>query len=237
MIIVSQEGRHSEFRFERKFLTNQLSFFALEQLVKRHPACFREIFQVRKVNNIYFDTPTLNFFSDNIAGKSDRQKVRIRWYGDDIDRITKPVLEFKIKAGLVGRKSSYLLPDFILPDIIPTGFFIELFKRSDLPGHVLEILLQLEPVLLNLYERKYYMSFDGNFRFTLDSKMNFYDFKSRQRGLRHSFPDRYNRVLELKYDKKLDERASWIVNQLPIRVTKSSKYVSGVYRFRYDLTV
>lgn len=232
-----QEGRHSDFRFERKFLTDQLSFFSIEQLVKLHPACFSEIYQVRKVNNIYFDTPTLNFFSDNIAGKSDRQKVRIRWYGDDIDNIIKPVLEFKIKAGLVGRKSSYLLPDFVLPEIIPTGFFVELFKRSDLPRHVLEILLQLEPVLLNLYERKYYLSFDGNFRFTLDSKMNFYDFKSRQRGLRHSFPDWHTRVLELKYDESLDEKASWIVNQLPIRVTKSSKYVFGIYKFRHDLTV
>jgi len=234
---VSQQGRHSDFRFERKFLTDQLSFSSLEQLVKKHPACFREIFHVRKVNNIYFDTPALNYFSDNVSGRSDRQKVRIRWYGDDIDNITKPVLEFKIKAGMVGRKSSYLLPDFNLPNIIPSGFFNELFKKSDLPGHILENLLQLEPVLLNLYERKYYLSFDGDFRFTLDSKMNFYDFKSRQRGFRHSFPDLYNRVLELKYDKALDERAAWIVNHLPIRMTKSSKYVSGVYSFRQDLTV
>ena len=234
---MSQEGQHSEFRFERKFLTDQLSFLAIEQLVRMNPACFRDIFQVRKVNNIYFDTPALNFFSDNIAGKSDRQKVRIRWYGDGINKITNPVLEFKIKAGLVGRKSSYLLPDFILPHIIPNRFFNDLFRRSDLPGHVLEILFKLEPVLLNYYERKYYMSFDGDFRFTLDSEMNFFDFKSLQRGLKHSFPDRYNRVLELKYDQKLDKKASLIVNHLPIRITKSSKYVTGVYRFRTDLTV
>ena len=81
------------------------------------------------------------------------------------------------------------------------------------------------------------MSFDGDFRFTLDSEMNFYDFKSRQRGLRHSFPDRYNKVLELKYDENLDGKASRIVSYLPIRITKSSKYVSGVYRFRNDLNV
>ncbi len=232
-----QKGRHSDFRFERKFLTNQLSSYSLEQLIKGHPACFREIYQLRKVNNIYFDTPSLNFFSDNVVGRSDRKKVRIRWYGDDLNNIVSPVLEFKIKAGLVGMKSSYLLPDFTLPEIISSGFFIDIFKRSDLPGSVLEELLQLEPVLLNCYERKYYLSFDRNFRFTLDSEMNFYDFKARQRGFQHSFPDLYNRVLELKYDEDLDKQASQIVSCLPIRITKSSKYVSGVYRFRQELNV
>lgn len=232
---MSQEGRYGDFRFERKFLTDQLSFKAIEQLVKLHPSCFREIYHTRKVNNIYFDTPGLKFFADNTAGMSSRKKVRIRWYGDELDSIKKPVLEFKIKEGLVGRKTSYLLPDFNLTETVPSKFFSNLFRSSDLPVDVLEGLLILEPVLLNTYERKYFQSFDKNFRFTIDHKMDFYDFKSRQRGHMHCYPDLNNRVLELKYSKEIDELGSVITNQLPIRMTKNSKYVSGVFKFRPDL--
>ncbi len=234
---MTQKGQHSDFRFERKFLTDQLSFSSLERLVKQHPACFTEIFQERRVNNIYFDTPSLNFFDDNIAGKSARRKVRIRWYGQSMDILKNPVLEFKIKEGQLGMKSSYLLPDISLAKQISFGFFEHWFKSSDLPGAVIESLLLLEPVLLNYYNRKYFQSFDKDFRFTIDKQMTFCDFKSRQRGWLQSYEDLENRVLELKYSQDLDEKAAWIVNHLPIRMTKSSKYVMGVNRFRPDLAL
>jgi len=104
------------FRFERKFLTDQLSYHQLEQMVMSHPACFRQMFFQRKVNNIYFDTPDLRFFDDNVSGRTDRVKVRIRWYDSSIYKIVKPTLEFKIKKGLVGRKASFKMNDFELND-------------------------------------------------------------------------------------------------------------------------
>lgn len=232
---MANEGRNSDFRFERKFLTAQFGRQGLEQMVKMHPSCFRPLFHPRQVNNIYFDTPQLQFFEDNVAGRTDRKKVRIRWYGSDQQNLIQPVLEFKIKEGLVGRKVSYLLHDFSLPSKVSAPYFMDLFKRSDLPGHVLEYLSVLEPQLLNQYIRSYFLSFDKKFRITLDSELGFRDYRNTYYQTERMIykPDSVY-VLELKYAAKHDHLADRVVNQLPIRITKSSKYIMGVARFRPD---
>lgn len=225
------------FRFERKFLTDQLSYHQLEHLVLSHPACFRQMFFQRKVNNIYFDTPDLRFFDDNTSGRSDRVKVRIRWYGNSISDIEQPTLEFKIKKGLVGRKASFKMNDFVLNNNATKKYFDSYFRKQDLPDQVLEFLLRLEPVLINSYRRNYFMSFDNKFRFTIDQDLIFYDVRSLFKGKGCQITDRFNRVLELKYDQENDDSAADIVGVLPIRVTKSSKYVSGIYSIRPDLAI
>lgn len=234
---MNQAGRHSEFRFERKFLTTQMDSHQLETVVLNNPGCFREIFEARQVNNLYFDTPDLRFFEDNVSGRSDRIKVRIRWYGSDQREIHNPVLEFKIKEGLVGRKSSYDLPDFRLPNKVESHFFIDLFRKSNIPPSVIETLLQLEPVLINGYSRKYFQSFDRNYRFTIDQKMKFFDYRSLVNGRALGLEDYSGCVLELKYNREFDSDAGNIIGSLPIRITKSSKYVSGLYWIRPYLAV
>ena len=225
------------FRFERKFLTDQLSYHQLEHIVLSHPACFRQMFFRRKVNNIYFDTPDLRFFDDNVSGRSDRVKVRIRWYDSSISQIKSPTLEFKIKKGLVGRKSTFKMDDFVLDNQTSKEFFDSYFRKQNLPEQVLEFVLRLEPVLINNYLRNYFLSFDNKFRFTIDQELKFYDFRSLFKGKGFQVSDRYKRVLELKYDQENDDSAANIVSILPIRVTKSSKYVSGIYSIRPDLAV
>lgn len=233
---MAQTGRHSAFRFERKFLTRQLQFDQLEQIVRNHSACFREIFHIRQVNNIYFDTPGLKFFNDNVSGSASRTKVRIRWYGEDHRQIHSPVLEFKYKEGLVGRKSSFLLNDFELPEKPDSQFFDSLFESSDLPGVVLENLNGLEPTILNSYRRKYFLSFDTHYRFTIDRDLANKDIRSGKLGMKQSIADQH-RVLELKYSQEFDSEADQVIGQLPMRITKSSKYVSGLYLIRPDLAV
>src|SRR5688572_29998156 len=101
-------------RYERKFLITNYSYKDVLQILKFHPACFSEIFEERSINNIYFDTPGLLHYYDNIEGSPDRLKVRIRWYGELFGPVDKPVLEYKIKKGLMGKKESHALRPFVL---------------------------------------------------------------------------------------------------------------------------
>ena len=45
---------------------------------------FKEQYQNRKVNSIYFDDLNYSSIKQNLDGVSDKKKYRIRWYGDYI---------------------------------------------------------------------------------------------------------------------------------------------------------
>ena len=102
------------YRYERKFLVDQLDQHQVMGLIKRHPSMFSEPFPPRFINNFYLDTANMEHYHDNVVGAADRRKVRIRWYGDLMGQIERPVLEFKIKHGLVGTKRNYPYPSFHL---------------------------------------------------------------------------------------------------------------------------
>ena len=91
-------------RYERKYKVSDLNHHVILQSIRMHPVGLRKIYPDRQINNIYFDTPDLNNYFDNIDGNMDRMKIRIRWYGDCFKYIDKPVLELKIKRGLLGKK-------------------------------------------------------------------------------------------------------------------------------------
>ena len=106
--------QNNNFRFERKYFIFNMNRVFLENIVMKHSAFFSEIFHERYINNIYFDFLNFNNFKDNIDGNMYRTKYRIRWYGDMLTKIETPVLELKIKKGLVGTKESYKLNQFEL---------------------------------------------------------------------------------------------------------------------------
>ena len=222
---VTQEKRS---RYERKFVISGVSKPGIEQIVKSHPSAFSELFHERNVNNIYLDTPNLTFFLDNVAGKSRRKKVRIRWYGDLYGRIEKPVLEFKLKAGAVGDKLSFQLHPFTLDENFDQNTLLETFASSNLPDWVREEILPLEPHLLNRYTRKYFLSFDKKFRTTIDNQLIYHDISRRNNSFIKKSVNETDVIVELKYDFKDDDMANSVSGNFPFRMTKSSKYVNGV---------
>ena len=232
-----QEGRYSDYRFERKFVTSRYDHKGLEQLIRIHPAFFKEIYWERQVNNIYFDTPALRHYFDNVVGKSERKKVRIRWYGEASGIIEQPILEFKIKSGTLGKKKSFELAPIDLDSDLDFEYFKNLFKASNLPESVAEELKVLKPRLLNKYTRRYYRSADHNYRFTIDFDLKYFDFSKVSISLGLGMKDLQNTILELKYDQEHDEQASEITQHLPIRMSKSSKYVNGIDIIRNTLAV
>lgn len=217
-------------RYERKFLINDYSHQEVEQFVKFHPACFSAIFHERKVNNIYFDTLGLNNYHDNLDGQQSRTKVRIRWYGNLFGKIEKPVLEFKIKKGLLGFKKSYFLNSFILDKQFNKSQLKNILNSQKVPPYVKNELISLSPTLLNTYNRKYFLSADKKFRITIDHELSYYKINNSYNTFIAKSQDHYSTVLELKYDTCFETESNQVASLLPFALTKNSKYLQGLER-------
>ncbi len=217
-------------RYERKFLITGYSHRDVEQMVKFHPACFSELFHERVVNNIYFDTAGLTHYFDNVEGSPERLKVRIRWYGDTFGPIQKPVLEYKIKKGLLGRKESFVLQPFKLTNDFTEMEIAMAVSDEAIPVSVKNEMRSLKPTLLNSYTRRYYLSADKNYRITVDHHLTYYRIGVHGNTFTNKSVDYNTTVLELKYDSSLEDESKLIANQFPFPLTKSSKYLQGLER-------
>lgn len=220
---IDEKGRH-----ERKFVIDKLDIKQIATILKLHPAGFSEIYQKRQVNNIYLDSRNLDAFEDNAVGNSNRNKIRIRWYGETFGKIDKPVLEFKSKKGLAGTKSSYDLVPFTLDNTFTRNTLSNVFERSEIPDLIRQTLTGNVPVLVNNYKRQYYLSFDRKIRITLDADMTYYKIADFNNNFIQFHVDRSSIILEIKYMIEFEKIAADISSRLPVRMTKSSKYINGI---------
>ena len=219
-----------EYRYERKFLIEGATRPQVQTLVRIHPAMFIQPYPPRYVNNFYLDTEELENYYDNMSGRDDRQKFRIRWYGTCLGAIDQPVLEIKIKRGLVGTKEHYPLPPFFLDERFSVEDYCRLLRRSGLPYRVRSQLSGMHVVLLNRYYRDYYATRDNHFRVTIDTGLTYFRVDRGRNTFNHKQVDRTNLILELKYDKAKELEANRVSGFFPYPVTKNSKYVSGIER-------
>ncbi len=215
------------YRYERKLLVEEIDAHQVRAMVRAHPCCFREPYPPRYVNNVYLDTVDLDNYFDNINGALERRKVRVRWYGEFLGPIAQPVLEFKIKQGMVGTKEQYPLAPFVLDETFSTRTMQELFKRSELPPLVRSFLGDLQAVIFNRYYRYYFATTDGRYRATIDCEMSFANVR-RPRAATCRHEDRCRVIVELKYQPVDEQYADRIAGYFPFPVARNSKYVQGV---------
>jgi SPX domain protein involved in polyphosphate accumulation len=218
------------FRYERKFLVEELDAPHVKALVLLHPYMFYQPYPPRYINNFYLDTREMENYFENVDGSGDRTKIRIRWYGELFGHISKPVLEYKIKRGLVGTKQQYAFPPINVDDGYSTGYLWNRIAQSTLPDKIKQQIRNLDVVLLNRYFRRYFATRDGRFRVTIDTDLMYYKVNNLCNDFIHRQEDYKNIVVELKYDKELDPEANRVSSYFPFRVTKNSKYVTGIER-------
>ncbi|MDA9264339.1 VTC domain-containing protein [Saprospiraceae bacterium] len=203
-------------RYEIKYRIELLGLASIEAVILMHPASFSTSFPDRQVNNIYLDTPNLHCFYQNIEGVPRRQKMRLRWYGKMDYPQNNSVLEIKNKNAELGWKDSFKISNRSID------------TKEELLSAIAEQPVRLDtltPILHNSYYRKYYISSDGLFRLTIDSEQSFKLPFSNMDALDLS---RYPIIVELKYEAEYAERARDIMDYLPFRQTKNSKYTNGV---------
>lgn len=228
-----QDNPPRPYRYERKFMVAELDAPQLHQLVRRHPALFRQPYPPRFINNLYLDSPDLENYAANVGGQHQRRKLRVRWYGELFGPIARPVLEIKLKEGLVGTKLSFPLPSFRLEPGFSQRQLQVLLRQAELPAYLQQELRSLQAVLCNRYYRWYYATPAGEFRATIDAQLCYLPLRRSNNRFRPASCDYQNVILELKYRHGLDQQADRIAGYFPFRMTRSSKYVSGIERV-YD---
>ncbi|WFS61819.1 polyphosphate polymerase domain-containing protein [Pseudodesulfovibrio thermohalotolerans] len=209
------------YRYERKYVVPFHMLPNLGAILRRSRFGFREIYAERNVLNVYFDTPMFRFYHENVQGVADRKKVRIRWYADG-PLSGKCRLEIKRKSGLVGAKNVYPLT-LENGDVMGFRFLEEL----PLPDDVRFELSELRPTLFNKYKRRYFLSADGRFRMTIDHSLHYSHPSVLSRGACMGSPDRMA-VLELKYAHEADCDAAYVTSDIPLQLSRKSKYVTGI---------
>lgn len=215
-------------RLEIKFVSYASNFDTLMKWIHLHPSRFYSPFPDRRVNNIYFDGYQYTAYTENLSGASERTKVRYRWYGESI----KPcagVLEVKRKRNYFGWKLHYRVNNAPYSSECNWSSIRKNIRVQISEQGRFWLDLNPFPVLLNRYLRRYFISGDEQIRVTIDTNQAVWDqrFKSKPNFFyKANLPDTL--IVEIKFDRKDREYASQIIQGLPLRVSRHSKYITGV---------
>ena len=199
--------------------------------VRLHPAHWRKAYPRRQVNNVYFDSPTLGGLNANLGGIGERAKLRLRWYGAEMRRVLDGQLELKRKCGTTGWKE---IAHLHTPLDLAGRHWAEVLSelRCKLPDRAARWLdCSPLPVLINSYQREYFVTPDGHLRLTVDDALEAYDQRaSVVPNLWSSLETGNDVVVELKapIDTVTLRRLNDALSCFPISASRFSKYVNGV---------
>lgn len=229
--LVGHNQAMQDWRYEIKMVGAAEQLPQIRSWVRLHPSRFVTAYLARQVNSLYFDTPHLNSFEANMAGISARQKLRLRWYGNDLPLVKRPMVELKYKENMLGGKRRYRLQQEL--DFSQTWRILRQQIEGELVAgdDVLHRLFQQasQPTLLNHYWREYYVTADGRVRVTLDYKIVLYDQRIGARpNYRFALPSRDIVVVEFKTDQAEDALLQEIVTRFPLKRQRNSKYANGI---------
>lgn len=220
--------RAEEARYEVKFVGYPGALSRLETWLTSHSLGFREAYPLRQVNNIYFDSPHLDAFRDNIAGISSRVKWRLRWYGDTLEP-SSGNLELKVRRNRLGWKDVWPVPS--LPPLGRSSWReVQRSMRTQLPP---EVRLSFEsvciPTVITRYQRLYYVSRCGTVRVTFDQEHEAFDQRAGSRpNIRRRLATPSPLVVEVKFNFEHYNEGKLAIEGMPLRVSRHSKYVVGL---------
>lgn len=220
---MSSGDTNQDFRYERKYLTTTHQPTQLVNAVLTNPLIFKPIYHPRLVNSLYFDTPNWELLQQNILGVTPRFKVRVRWYQDSASSQLSPLqIEIKIRQAEVITKKVFNYNQTI--DSLSSAK-LKLMVRQQLEPY-LQQAHSLQPVLANSYHRQYLYSRWSELRVTIDSKLQFANLTDWHRqAITHQIPAT---ILEAKYSLPQDKQIRQLTSNLPVQISKSSKYVMGM---------
>jgi VTC domain len=183
--------------------------------------CWRS-YQPRYVNSYYYDSGRSGDYLDNLTGLAQRTKLRFRWYGA-IEGRHPVALERKHKTGATSHKDvtqlgerTTGLPDFRAAEAL-AGATLD-------PALARDVAMRPQRRLFVRYQRRY-LAGHNDVRVTIDRDICYADGRER-RPLLVTSP--VHTVLELKFPPGQGESAGRLLEGLPFRSFRHSKYVIGV---------
>jgi len=206
-------------RLERKWVFNNTDNISLLVSLMNSSLHFRNQFDNRQVNSIYFDNLSLSSITDNLDGVSNREKIRLRWYGNNTNLINKPILERKIKKNFYGYKKYYPINNFKEKKLNDET----LSKLTDEVNNLIKY-KDLHPTSITNYKRMYLISSNKLIRATLDYNIQY---KKIINYIEDFFINSTDIILEIKYPKNLDLYLRSEISGIT-RMKKNSKYINSL---------
>ncbi len=217
-------------RYEKKFIATGFTLAEVLARVRLHPFAFREAYPPRIVNNVYLDSPSRRDYHDHVNGTANRSKTRVRWYGERCETADHPMLERKIKGGMVSGKEAHPLPPLPMNGAWIRSLLETAFDSAVIPPMLRSTLRLVEPALFNRYHRYYFLSGDGKFRLTVDSNLQFAGLPHDQKSAIAPSAPATGLIIELKFGSEFAEGADDLTSAFPFRVGRFSKYVASIER-------
>ncbi len=213
------------YRYEIKFILDNANLSRIYQWIKER-TFVKKTYPNRQVNSLYFDDINYTSVKDNLAGISDRQKIRLRWYGKEKDT-NNPSFEFKLREGRLNWKESFPV-ERLEKDLLKFDLKDILFEcRNELFNKRVTLDEYIFPTLQTGYEREYYADAEG-IRLTIDHNIIFHN-PLLHKILNHGCVIKYPLiVMEIKFPKNLRDYVVQTFRDVPMRSSRFSKYVAGV---------
>ena len=223
----------TNYRYEIKFISYSHKYNLIKNLIKMNDYNFHKQYNDRIINNLYFDSKDFKAFNDNLSGSSVRFKTRYRWYEDksiSSDKANKGNLEFKFKKNIFGYKKIFNVDDLDISNNIDWKTIKKKINQSLSKEYKILFEKNSEQILINQYNREYFISSNRKIRVTLDSNIKIFD---QMRSIdkpnfsRKSFSQDYI-VVEFKTNKSDGKFLKNLKLNLPIKASRNSKYVNGI---------
>jgi hypothetical protein len=214
-------------RFERKFVAAGDQYHHLRWWLRARPDGFSTAYPPRRINNAYFDRGSYQSFDESLSGVSERDKVRYRWYGPH-DEPRSGQLEVKRRRNRVGWKLTFPV-ELDLPERPRWSRVLSDISRSVPAAGRYWLAHFAVPMLINRYQREYFVSADGSLRVTLDACQQAFDQRySSFVNTRQAVTLDDVVVMEVKCAPDDVDAASEVLSDLPISVSRHSKYCSSL---------
>ena len=166
----------------------------------------------------------LDTYNDHIEGVEQRRKLRFRWYGPELHR-GQGSLEAKHKKGFLGWKSTQAIQQPVVLEKTNWSEIQRLLQRES-SEMFQEMLAVSRPFLINAYQRKYFVSSDGEVRLTLDYDMQGYDQSlSGIPNIDFRMPSRDLVIVEIKTPADNYKELANVLSEFPLYPEAFSKYV------------
>lgn len=216
MEIFMEKHLIDKYRYERKYILQRNQLYDL--ISHLYTSNYQKVFDERIINNIYFDTKDFKAVIENMDGLSNREKIRVRWYGKPFD-YSKKTLEIKIKNEFLNRKNIFDLGVYKLSDYKSISDYKGLLKnnKSKFESLYYKKLASLDPSLLNSYRRSYFFNPISQTRITIDEDLYFFSPITSVK-----YYEKYN-IVEAKFEKNNE----FINNYDNLTLTRYSKYAKG----------
>ncbi|MCK5242052.1 VTC domain-containing protein, partial [bacterium] len=185
---------------------------------------FKTAYPSRQVHSLYFDTPELANFNDNLGGISHRFKCRLRWYHSELP-VDYLQFEVKRKAGVLSSKLTHVFKTRAFP-LQPMHSMTQRL-RALLPFTFKPWLdTSYLPEVLNQYHREYYVFRQKPIRLTVDTKLHHARLLGKTIWPRSLQTSAWTGVVEVKFPAECRSVAQVLLNSMPLRPDKNSKYIN-----------